>query len=79
MPKVQAWDGEDSNSAESEYILMEQAEGTQLEDLWTDMDLDEKFQVIDDVIEIQKKLQSATFSMFDALTLRSSVWLITDD
>ena len=43
---------------------MEQAEGTQLEELWTGMDLDGKFKVVDDVIAIQKKLQSVTFSRF---------------
>ena len=64
VPKVLAWDGGSRNSAESEYILMEEAKGTQLEELWTDMDLDDKFKIVDDVIEIQEKLQSVTFSRF---------------
>ena len=64
VPRVLAWDGGSSNSAESEYILMEEAKGTQLEELWTDMDLGDKFKVVDDVIAIQKKLQSVTFSRF---------------
>ena len=64
VPRILAWDGGSSNSAESEYILMEEAKGTQLEELWTDMDLGDKFKVVDDVITIQKKLQSVTFSRF---------------
>lgn len=64
VPKVLAWDGGNSNSAESEYILMEEAKGTQLGELWTEMDLDDKFKVVDDVITIQQKLQSVTFSRF---------------
>nr|POE94353.1 hypothetical protein CFP56_16593 [Quercus suber] len=62
VPRVLAWDGRSSNSAESEYILMEEAKGQQLEELWADMDLDCKFGVVDDVITIQEKLQSVTFS-----------------
>jgi hypothetical protein len=61
VPKVLGWDAGVSNSVESEYILMEQAKGTQLEELWTEMEIDEKFKVVNEVVAIQKKLQSATF------------------
>ncbi|KAK3710721.1 Phosphotransferase enzyme [Vermiconidia calcicola] len=64
VPKVLAWDGGKSNSVESEYVLMEEAKGTQLEMIWSDMDLDEKFKVVDDVVAIQQKLQSVAFSRF---------------
>ena len=64
VPKVLAWDGRSSNSAESEYILMEVARGAPLEGLWVEMDLGEKFKVVDDVIAIQQKLQSVAFSRF---------------
>lgn len=68
MPKVLAWDGGNSNGAESEYILMEEAKGTQLDELWADMDLGDKFKVVDDVITIQQKLQSITFLRSGSLT-----------
>lgn len=44
--------------------MMEEAKGTQLEVIWSDMDLDEKFKVVDDVVAIQQKLQSVAFSRF---------------
>lgn len=77
MPKVLAWDGKDSNLAESEYIFMEEAEGTQLEEVWPDMELDEKVNVVDDVITIQKKLQCASFSRFGCLSLGLALELTT--
>lgn len=77
MPKVLAWDGGKSNSVESEYILMEEAKGTQLQVIWSDMDLDEKFKVVDDVVAIQQKLQSVAFSRLDTRILRQSAWLTT--
>lgn len=43
---------------------MEEAKGTLLEEIWSDMDLDEKFKVVDDVVAIQQKLQSVAFSRF---------------
>ncbi|KAK5114552.1 hypothetical protein LTR62_002487 [Meristemomyces frigidus] len=74
VPKVLAWDGEISNSAESEYILMEEARGTQSEELWNGMDLNEKFKVVDDLIAIQQKLQSITFSRCGNLYFKSDAF-----
>jgi hypothetical protein len=65
VPKVLAWDARKSNSAESEYILMEQAKGTQLAELWGGIDLKVKAKLVDEVVAVQKKLQSTTFSRFD--------------
>lgn len=44
--------------------MMEEAKGTPLDVMWSDMDLDEKFKVVDDVVAIQRKLQSVAFSRF---------------
>lgn len=64
VPKVLAWDGSQSNEAESEYILMECAKGTAMWKLWDDMRLQDKLKVVDDIIAIQKKLQSVTFTRY---------------
>lgn len=72
VPKVLGWDAGVSNSAESEYILMEEAKGTQLGELWTDMDLDDKLKIIDDVVAMQKKLQSVMFSRYGNLYFKSN-------
>lgn len=62
VPKVLDWDDGISNSAESEYILMEEAKGTRLDELWTDMRIDDKWKIVAEVVAMQKKLQSAIFS-----------------
>lgn len=64
MPKVLAWDGCQSNEAESEYILMEGAKGTAMWKLWEDMRLQDKLKIVDDIIAIQRKLQSVTFTRY---------------
>nr|POF05967.1 altered inheritance of mitochondria protein 9, mitochondrial [Quercus suber] len=74
VPEVLAWDGGTCNSAESEYILMEQAKGTQLEEVWADMDLKEKISIVNDVVTIQKKLQSVAFSRYGNLYLKSDAF-----
>ncbi|SMQ51974.1 unnamed protein product [Zymoseptoria tritici ST99CH_1A5] len=74
VPKVLAWDGGTSNSAESEYILMEVATGTQLDEVWTDMDLSDKFKVVDALVAVQQKLQSIAFSRCGNLYFKSDAF-----
>ena len=67
VPKVIAWDGETANAAGCEFILMEEAKGKPLGAIWPGMELDEKFKIVEEVVAVQKKLQSVTFS-------RSGCW-----
>ena len=69
MPKVIAWDGKTANPAGCEYILMEEAKGKPLGAIWPGMELDEKFKIVEEVVAVQRKLQSVTFSRFGCLTL----------
>lgn len=46
VPKVLAWSATNQNPVESEYIIMEEAEGTQLHEAWKDMKLKAKRDVI---------------------------------
>ncbi|RMZ15130.1 hypothetical protein D0860_01771 [Hortaea werneckii] len=71
VPKVIAWDGETANAAGCEFILMEEANGKSLAAIWPDMELDEKFKIIEEVVAIQKKLQSVTFSKYGSLYYKS--------
>ncbi|EME87090.1 uncharacterized protein MYCFIDRAFT_152052 [Pseudocercospora fijiensis CIRAD86] len=73
-PRVLAWDGRKSNDAESEYMLMEEARGTQLEELWADMELDDQVSVVDDLVAIQKKLHSVNFSRYGSIYYRSDAF-----
>ncbi|KAI7710514.1 hypothetical protein KC353_g9655 [Hortaea werneckii] len=71
VPEVIAWDGETANAAGCEYILMEGAKGESLGAIWSSMQLEEKFKIVDEVVAVQKKLQSVTFSRFGSLYYKS--------
>ncbi|KAI6789954.1 hypothetical protein KC361_g8216 [Hortaea werneckii] len=71
VPKVIAWDGETANAAGCELILMEEARGKQLGVIWAEMELDEKFKIVEEVVAVQKKLQSVTFSRYGSLHYKS--------
>ncbi|KAI7251765.1 Uracil-regulated protein, partial [Hortaea werneckii] len=71
VPKVIAWDGETANAAGCEFILMEEARGKPLAAVWPGMELDEKFKIVKEVVQIQKKLQSVTFSKYGSLYYKS--------
>lgn len=47
---------------ESEYIIYEQARGTLLSDLWDDMGLEMKINIVHQLIAIEKKMLSASLS-----------------
>lgn len=42
---------------------MEEAKGKQLTHLWEQMDLEEKKRIIDDIVTIEQKLLSISFSL----------------
>lgn len=64
VPKVICWSAHANNPVESEYIIMEEANGTQLGELWDDMKLREKRRIVKDILGIQKKLLSVSFTLF---------------
>lgn len=70
MPKVVSWSGEIGNPVESEYILMEEATGYQLGEIWDEMELGYKLKIVDEIAAIEKKLSSLSFNWF--ATQRSS-------
>ncbi|WEW58512.1 Phosphotransferase enzyme [Emydomyces testavorans] len=57
VPKVLAWNASlMGNPVEAEYIIMEEAEGTLLTEIWHEMKPSEKKDVIEEVVELEKKL-----------------------
>lgn len=63
MPKVLAWSSTSSNSVDAEYILMEEAAGIPLEKIWKDdKDTLTKVKVVENVVELQRKLLSVSFN-----------------
>ncbi|KAI1178169.1 kinase-like domain-containing protein [Nemania sp. FL0916] len=67
VPKVLAWSMEDDNPVQAEYIIMEEAEGSQLRQVWTTLSLDSKLKIVADYINIEKKLLSVSFLRFGSL------------
>jgi len=64
VPKVLSWSGEPENPVESEYILMEEATGSQLGEVWDKMELHNKLKIVDDIVAIEKKFLSLSFTRF---------------
>ena len=54
VPKVLAWSSDADNSVRSEYTLMEEAAGTQLSDIWDQMEVDQKAEIADQIVGIEK-------------------------
>jgi hypothetical protein len=65
VPRVLSWSGDVENAVGSEFILMEEATGTQLGEVWDDMEIDVKLNIVDEIVAIQKKFLSLSFSLCD--------------
>jgi hypothetical protein len=56
---------------EAEYIIMEEAPGTQLEDVWDSKTISDKTNIVKGLVEIEKKLLSVSFTRF---VFRGGTW-----
>ena len=45
-----------NNAVGSEYIIMEEAPGTKLEDIWDVISLEEKIEIMKDLIQLEKRM-----------------------
>ncbi|TVY26231.1 Altered inheritance of mitochondria protein, mitochondrial [Lachnellula hyalina] len=64
VPKVFAWSATANNPVEAEYIIMEEAPGTHLEDVWDDKKVSDKANIVKGLVEIEKKLLSVSFTRY---------------
>lgn len=64
VPKVLAWSATAKNPVQAEYIIMEEAQGSQLHEVWKDLPLRKKVQVIREFVEIERKLLSISFDKY---------------
>ncbi|KAJ4983835.1 hypothetical protein SVAN01_10698 [Stagonosporopsis vannaccii] len=72
VPKVLAWSATDQNPVQAEYIIMEEAQGSQLHKVWQDLPLRKKVNIMREFVEIEKKLLSISFDKFGSLYFRDS-------
>lgn len=64
IPKIHAWSAVTDNPVQAEYIVMEEAPGISLANVWEDMKLRSKDKVIEDLVAIEKKLPSVSFTLY---------------
>ena len=77
VPKILAWSAGFSNAVESEHIIIEETEGTQLAEVWDNIKTAEKVSIAKDSAFILAKMASATFSHYvNGKTLSVSCVLI---
>jgi hypothetical protein len=57
-----SWSGEAENPVESEYILMEEATGNQLGEVWDAMELHDKSKIVEDIVAIERRFLSLSFN-----------------
>lgn len=63
VPKVFAWSANPANLVGSEYIIMEEAPGIQLGNVWDEMGLSDQLKVVEDLVAIEKKCSSISFTL----------------
>ncbi|PWY66750.1 phosphotransferase enzyme family protein [Aspergillus heteromorphus CBS 117.55] len=68
VPRVYAWSSRASqNPVGAEYILMEKQAGVVLTDVWDVIKGKQKVQILDQIVDIERRLAATTFSKFGSL------------
>ncbi|EZF91057.1 hypothetical protein H113_07908 [Trichophyton rubrum MR1459] len=69
VPKVLAWSspGPHQNLVSAEYMLMERVGGRQLSDVWDNMSERQRFNLVKNVVEIERKLVNTPFTGYGSL------------
>lgn len=66
VPKVLAYSATADNLVGSEYIIMEEAKGTQLSEVWDTMDLKDQLVIVTELVTIDQKFLSAPLNRYEA-------------
>ncbi|RMJ25497.1 hypothetical protein PHISP_03646 [Aspergillus sp. HF37] len=64
VPQIFEWSATTDNLVGSEYIIMEEANGTQLGKSWDEMSPDSKLKIMREVVSIEGKMLSVSFSQY---------------
>ncbi|KZF25507.1 kinase-like protein [Xylona heveae TC161] len=71
-PKVLSWNATDQNPVGAEYIIMEEAKGSQLHNVWKNLQLRAKRDIIRRIVDIERKLLSVSFNKIGSLYFNDS-------
>ena len=58
VPRVYGWSSTMSNDVGAEYIIMEKLEGKTLGDLWFSLSFKERYKVVEQIVQLERKLFS---------------------
>lgn len=61
VPRVLAWSATDQNPVQAEYIIMEEARGSRLHEVWRDLPIETKCAIVREFVEFERKLLSSSF------------------
>lgn len=61
VPRVLAWSATEQNPVKAEYIIMEEARGSPLHEIWQDLSLRVKCDIVRQFVDIERKLLSVSF------------------
>lgn len=64
-PRIVEWSATTDNSVGSEYIIMEEATGTQLSKIWDKTSPETKLEIMSEVVSVETKLLSISFSQYE--------------
>ncbi|KAE8146569.1 kinase-like domain-containing protein [Aspergillus avenaceus] len=70
-PRVYGWSASAQNPVGSEYILMEEATGSQIGSVWNDLPANTKLNIMKEIVSIEAKLSSLTFSHYGVVYFAS--------
>ncbi|RAK92540.1 phosphotransferase enzyme family protein [Aspergillus costaricaensis CBS 115574] len=73
VPRIYAWSTDRSNLVGAEYIIEKKATGYSLGSIWGRMSRSSQFVIIDQVVEIERKLASVSFPMQGCLYYTSDL------
>jgi hypothetical protein len=73
VPRVLAWSATDQNPVQAEYIIMEEARGAPLHDVWQDLPLRKKSDIIREFVDVEGKLLSVSFEKYDPITPKGNM------
>jgi len=73
VPKVHAWDSSAANPVGAAYMIMEKVEGKELELSWYDMTVNERMDVMEKIVDVERKLFDIRFPAYGSLYFQGSL------
>jgi hypothetical protein len=77
VPGVYDWSATSNNAVASEYIIMEEASGTQLRLIWNQLSPDKKFSIMREIVTIESKMHAVSFSQYVQFVIHKRVRNLT--